>query len=51
VLHRGNTLQITAHQVRVIDIQTRLALVEVDGQVITLNLGQTLQEGIASSRP
>ncbi|MEC9002724.1 MAG: hypothetical protein VX644_05070 [Planctomycetota bacterium] len=51
VLHRGNTLQVTAHQVRVIDIQTRLALVEVDGQVITLNLGQTLQEGIASSRP
>ncbi len=51
VLHRGKVLQLTAHQVRVIDIQPRLALVEVDDHLITVNLGQTLQEAMASSSP
>lgn len=51
ILHRGDTLQTTAHQVELIDIQPRLALLAVDGQVVTVNLGQTLQEAMEANRP
>ena len=51
MLHRGDTLKATAHQVELIDIQPRLALLELDGQVLTVKLGQTLQEALGAVGP
>ncbi len=44
VAHRGDSLDIPAHRVQVIDIQPRLALIDVNGVVIQIPLGKTIHE-------
>jgi hypothetical protein len=47
VLTRGETLSLPGHQIEVIDIQPRLVLVDVNGQVARLTLGKTIHEALA----
>ena len=49
VVHRGESLEIPSHEVRVIDIQSQLVLLEVDGEVVQLSLGKTIHEMMAAS--
>jgi len=47
-IQRGESLSLLAHEVRVIDIQPELALVEVDGAIIHLPLGKSIHDMSAS---
>lgn len=49
VVHRGESLDIPSHEVSVIDIQSQLVLLEVDGEVVRLSLGKTIHEMLAAS--
>lgn len=51
VVHRGELLEIPSHEVRVIDIQSQLVLLEVNGEVVRLALGKTIHEMLAASTP
>ena len=44
VAHRGDVLQLANHQVVVIDIQTKVVVIEVDGTVLRLPLGKSIFE-------
>jgi hypothetical protein len=43
-LQRGESFEVSVHQISIIDIQPRSALLEVDGEVLDLPVGKTLFE-------
>lgn len=49
VLRRGDTLTIPAHQIRVMEIQSQSVMLDVDGTSISITLGKSIQECLASS--
>ncbi len=44
VLHRGDSLEIPSHHVEVLDIQRQLVVLEVDGELVRVSLGKSIDE-------